>query len=200
MPDHSFVVDEEDAVVDVLEHARVPLEREALLLDLTDEDAPLDRPLERGDEVVAIDRLLDEVVRAAAKRLNRELALAVPGDHQRRCRRPELADLVQESEPVHAGHLHVADDRVVVGLLDALEGVDGRLRRVDLDAVHPQAERLRQRVEQRRVVVDEQDPRVHSSGSSGGCSSAKGSSITKVAPLPGRLSTEMSPPYSLRML
>ena len=200
MLDHTVVVDEEDAVVDVLEHPSMPFEREPLLLDLAVEGPQLDRPLERGDEVVAVDRLLDEVVSAAAQRLHRELTLPVPGDHQCRRRRAELADLMQQREPVHARHLDVADDGVVVGLLDSLEGVDGRLGRIDLNSVHPQPERFGERVEQRPVVVDEQDPRVHSSGSSGGCSSAKGSSITNVAPLPGRLVTEMSPAYSRRML
>ena len=86
-------VDEEDAVVDVLEHARVLLEREPLLLDLPVEPAQLDRALERGDEVLAVDRLLDEVVGAAAQRLHREVVLAVAGDQERRRLRPQLLDL-----------------------------------------------------------------------------------------------------------
>ena len=93
MPDNAPVVDEKDPVVDVFEHARVPLEREPLLLDLAIEPAKLDRALERGDEVVAVDRLLYEVIRAAAQRLDGEIASAVPGDHQRRGGRPDLTDL-----------------------------------------------------------------------------------------------------------
>jgi hypothetical protein len=73
----SFCVDQEDAVVDVLEHTRVLLESEPLLLDLPLEPPHVDRALERGDEVLAVDRLLHEVVRAAAQRLHREVVLAV---------------------------------------------------------------------------------------------------------------------------
>ena len=87
MTDHTGVVEEEDPVVDVLEHARVALERKPLLLHLAVEPPKLDRALERGDEVVPVDRLLDEVVSAAAQRLDGEITLAVPGDHQRRRRR-----------------------------------------------------------------------------------------------------------------
>jgi len=178
----------------------VALERQPLLLDLAVELAQRDGALERGHEVVAVDRFLNEVVGAAAQCLDGEIALAVAGDHQRRRRRPELADLLQQREPVHPWHLDVADDRVVVGLSDALERIHRGLRRVDLDSVHPQPKRFGKSVEQRRVVVDEQDPGAHCSGSSGGSSSANGSSTRNVAPLPGRLATEIPPPYSLRML
>ena len=117
------VVDEEDAVVDVLEHARVPLEREPLAFDLAVEPAHLDRALERGDEVVAVDRLRDEVVRAAAERPDGEVVLAVAGDQERRRSGPHLPDLLEQGEAVHPGHLDVGHDRVVVDLLDPLERV-----------------------------------------------------------------------------
>src|SRR5690348_15996204 len=45
MPDQPPVVVEKDSVVDIFEHARVPLERNPLLLDLTIESAKLDRAL-----------------------------------------------------------------------------------------------------------------------------------------------------------
>ena len=79
-----LLVDEEDAVVDVLEHSCVPLQLQPLLVDLAVEPADLDRTLQRGDEVVAVDRLLDEVVRAAAQRLDGQVVLAVAGDQQGR--------------------------------------------------------------------------------------------------------------------
>ena len=66
MLNHAVVVEEEDAVVDVLQDARVPFEGQPLLLYLAIEPAQLDRPLERSDEVVPVDRLLHEVVGSAA--------------------------------------------------------------------------------------------------------------------------------------
>ena len=93
--DHARVVDEEDAVVHVLEHARVPLEREPLPLDLAVEPAHPDRALERGDEVVAVDRLRNEVVRTAAQRPDGEIVLAVAGDQERRRSGPHLPDLAR---------------------------------------------------------------------------------------------------------
>ena len=118
--DDAVVVDEEDAVVHVLEHPRVPLQREALLVDAALEPAQLDRALQRCDEVVAVDRLLDEVVGAAAQGLHRQVVLAVPGDQHRRRLRAQLLDLAQHLEAVEAGHLDVADDGVVVGLADPI--------------------------------------------------------------------------------
>src|SRR5204863_7458440 len=144
-------------------------------------------------------RLLTEVVGAATQSLNGEVALAVPRDHQRRRPGSDLADLVEESEPVQTRHLDVADDCVVVDVLDPFERAEARVRSVDLDPVDAQPQRLGKGVEQRGVVVDEQDPCVHRSGSSSGASSANGSSIKNVAPSPGLLITEMSPPYSLRI-
>ena len=44
--DDAVVVDEEDAVVHVLEHPRVPLQREALLVDAALEPPQLDRALQ----------------------------------------------------------------------------------------------------------------------------------------------------------
>ena len=79
----------------------------------------------------------------------------------------ELVDLLEQRQPVHPGHLDVGHDRVVVDLLDPVDRVQGALGRVDRDRVHPEQDRLRQRLEQRGVVVDEQDPRpVHCSSSS----------------------------------
>src|SRR5205085_3825925 len=52
--DDAFVVDQEDAVVDVLEHAGVALERGLLVFDLPVEPAKLERAGEGRDEVVAV--------------------------------------------------------------------------------------------------------------------------------------------------
>ena len=74
--DDPRLVDQEDAAVHVLEHPRM-LEFDALLVDLPVESAHPDRAVERGDEVVAVDRFLDEVEGAAAQRLYRKIVLAV---------------------------------------------------------------------------------------------------------------------------
>ena len=201
MLDHAWVVDEEDAVVDMLEQAGVPLEREPLALDFPVEPAHPDRSFERGDEVVAVDRLRHEVVRSAAERPDGEIMLAVAGDQERRRAGPDLDDRLEQGEAVHPGHLDVGHDRVVVDLLDPLEGVRRGLRRVDLDALHAQEDRLGKRLEQRDVVIHEQDPRaLHRSRSSVTSSPIMGISTVKVAPPPGVLESEISPPCSLTML
>ncbi len=151
-------VDHEDTVPDVLEHVRLTLELQPLHFDAPREPAPLDRAGERGSEVVAVDRLLDVVVRAPAQSLDGEVVLAVTGDQDRRRVRPHALDLVQQREPVHPGHLDVGDDRVVVLVGDLPERVPGRVAGLDCELGQAQAERLGQRLQQSRVVVDDQDP------------------------------------------
>src|SRR5439155_125538 len=99
----------------------------------------------------------------------------------------------------------VLDDAVVVGLADPHERVCRVVGDVDLEPVEPQLQRPRERLEQRRVVVDDQDPAryrviVQNSGSSGGGPVMTGSWIRKLAPRPPFGSTEIRPPCSLRML
>src|SRR5262249_8988206 len=114
---------------------------------------------------------------------------------------PKPPDLLEQREPVHDRHLDVAHDRVVVDLPDPLERVRRRLRGVDLDPLRAEADRRRQRLEERDVVVDEQDPRlVHRSGSSGLSPPEAGTSTMNVAPPPGVGESEISPPCSLTML
>src|ERR671922_631414 len=200
--DRAWAVDEEDTVVDVVEQPGVLLEQGPLFGHLPVEPAHPDRPLQRRQEVVAIDRLLDEVERAAAERLDGEVVLAVAGDQQHGRPGPELPGLVQQREAVHPGHLDVADDRVVVDRADPVERGHRAVGRVDVDVRHPELQRLRERLEQRLVVVDEQDPGLvgHRIGASAGRSPPRGSSILNVAPLPGFDANEISPPCSLTML
>ena len=100
------------------------------------------------------------------------------------------------------GHLDVADDRVVVDLADALERDRPRSRQVSI--VMPFIRSLsasRQRLEQRGVVVDDQDPRlVHACSSPISASPAIGSSTWNVAPAPAGSTRVISPPCSLTML
>src|SRR5438093_4355908 len=67
---------------DGLQFVEVALQRQLLLLDPATERARLDRPAQRRDEVVPVDRLLDEVVRPGAQRMYHQFVLAVPRDHK----------------------------------------------------------------------------------------------------------------------
>ena len=113
-----------------------------------------------------VERLRDEVVRAFAKRPDGEVGPVRARDQDRRRSRPCLPDLFEQCEVVHPGHPDVGHDRVVIDFLDPFERIRACLGGVDSDSFHAEQDRLRQRLEQRDVFVDEQDPRVaHRSGS-----------------------------------
>src|SRR4029450_5683249 len=109
---------------------------------------------------------------------------------------PNILDLRQQGEAVHARELDVADDSVVVDLANAIQCVQRRLGGIDLDAVHPQGQRRGEGPGQRGVAVDEECPRVHSPASS----ASNGNSSSKIAPFPDRLRTVIWPPCSCTML
>ena len=153
------------------------------------------RARQRRHEVIPVDRLLDEVVGPAAESLNRQRVLAVPGDHQDGRVGPSRPDLGQERQTVHARHLDVDDDRLVLPSGDPVEGGRPRVGGVDRHAVHSEPERFGQRRQQGRVVVDDENVRRrHGSLVS---AAARGNCRRKVAPSPGRLTTEIVPPCSL---
>ena len=131
-----------------------------------------------------VDRLRHEVVGAAAKRPDGEVVLAVAGDQKRRRSRPHPPDLLEQREAVHPGHLDAGHDRVVIDFLDPLERIRARLRGVEADSLDAEQDRLRECLEQRDVVVDEQDP----------------ASLIGAVPAPFRSSTgaswpQVSPPW-----
>src|SRR2546430_1693513 len=99
------------------------------------------RAVQRRHEAIPVDRLLDEVVRAAAQAAQREVVLAVACDHQRGRVRPAPQDLGQERETVHARHPDIGDDRVVVPGADPLERRRRRVGRVHRDPAHSEPER-----------------------------------------------------------
>src|SRR4029450_1405367 len=109
---------------------------------------------------------------------------------------PNILDLRQQGEAVHARELDVADDSVVVDLADAIQCVQRRLGGIDLDAGHRQAPALGKRLEQPVVLVHDENPRVHSPASS----ASNGNSSSKIAPFPDRLRTVIWPPCSCTML
>src|SRR5256884_4004504 len=154
------------------------------------------RAVQRRHELIAVDRLLDEVVGAAAQGANREVFLAVACDHEGGRAGPAPQDLGQERETVHPGHPDIGDDRVVVPGADPVERRRRRVGRIYRDPIHSEPERLGKRLQQSRVVVDDENvQRCH--GAEGSLSAAKGNWMRNVAPSPGVLTTEIAPPCSL---
>ena len=156
---------------------------------------------QRCQEVLALDRLLDEIVGPATQGQHGEVVVTVPGDQQRRRLRAKCSDLSEQSEPVHPRHLDVGNDGVVVRGVDLTEGARRRIAGVDGDSLHPQLESLGKRLQQDDVVVHDQDTRhAHPAGCSDGSAVARGSSRTKVAPsAPSPFPNAIEPPYSLTM-
>src|SRR5256886_1360063 len=154
------------------------------------------RAVQRRHEAIPVDRLLDEVVRAAAQAAERYDFLAVACDLQRERVRLAPQGRGQERETVHPGHPDIGDDRVVVPGADPVERRRCRVGRVNRDPIHSEPERLGKRLQQGRVVVD--DGNVHRChGAEVSLSAGKGNWMRNVAPSPGVLATEIAPPCSL---
>src|SRR2546426_8388101 len=92
--------------------------------------------------MLPVDRLLDEVVRAAAEGPNREVVLAVARDHEDG--RVGLAppDLGQQGETVHPWHLDVGEDCVVVPGGHSVERGRCRVSRLHGHTAHSKPEGL----------------------------------------------------------
>ena len=115
----------------------------------------LERVARQQEHAVAVERLLEEVVRALLGRLDRRLDRAVARDHDDGQVGAALDDVAQDLHAVAAGHLDVEEDEA-----DVLARIDGRQpggavlgqHRVDLRALqrHPQ------RLAHARVVVDDE--------------------------------------------
>ena len=85
-----------------------------------DELALLARAADHIEKAVRLERLLDEVVGAAPHRLDRDLDIAMPGDHHDGQIRIELLDMAEQRHPVDALHLQVGDDNaIVIGVQDS---------------------------------------------------------------------------------
>ncbi len=185
---------------DALELRGVALERRLLLGHPALELADLHGATQRRDQVLAVERLLHVVVRAGAQRSHRKVVLPVPGDEQRGRVGPEDADLVQQREPVHARHLDVGHDDIVVGGEDALERGGGGVAHVHVRIRHAQPQRLGQRLEEGAVVVHHEhgDARRHGAPASAGVPpGARGSWMRNVAPRSGTRWSAIVPPWSL---
>ncbi len=98
----------------LLQFVRVALQYQLLLFYVAPLLGYLDRPVQRVNEIVPVDRLLNEVVGSAAEGINCECMVTVPGDHQGGRVGPPRAYLGQQRETVRPRHLDVGDYRVVV--------------------------------------------------------------------------------------
>ena len=143
---------------DGLELVEVALERHLLLPDPATQRTCLNRPAQRHDEVIPVDRLLDEVIGPTAERVYHQVVLGVPGDHQGGRVGPARPDLGQQLEAVHPRHLDVGHDRVVVAGRDPIEGSRCRVGRVHHHLAHSEPEGLGKRLQQGQVVVDDEHP------------------------------------------
>src|SRR3989454_370256 len=197
------VVDDEHARLfapqllrDLLQFDGAVLQGQLAVLHETVKRVRGNRAVQRRDELIAVDRLLDEVVGAAAQGANREVFLAVACDHEGGRVGPAPQDLGQERETVHARHPDIGDDRVVVAGGDPVERRHCRVGRVHRDPIHSEPERLGKRLQQSRVVVDNENvQRCH--GAEVSLSAGKGNWMRNVAPSPGVLTIEIVPPCSL---
>ena len=83
-------------------------------------------------ELVEVDRLREEVLRAELHRLDRGFDRAVGGEHDAEDAGPLRADLLEEREAVAAGHPHVGEQDVRGRLGALLQRGGGRIRRRDV--------------------------------------------------------------------
>src|SRR5207302_860936 len=142
-----------------LQFVRVAPERQLLLLRLVPQGGYLDRPPQRGNQILPVDGLLNEIVGSAAQGINRQRVVAVPSDHQGGRVGPPCPDLTQQRETVCPRHLDVGDDRVVFHAGDELESGPPGVGCVHRHALNAQPEALGKRLQQGGVVVDDEHAR-----------------------------------------
>ena len=111
---------------------------------------------------VGIERLLEEVERAALGRLDRGGDGAVPGDHDDLRAGVEIAKPGQRLQAVEPGHLHVEKDEVGTELGVDRDRLAAGRRHADLQLLVLQ--HLLQRLPDAGFVVDDQDPMTHGRG------------------------------------
>src|SRR5437867_8935471 len=134
--------------------------------------------------------------------MNRQRMLAKPGHYQGGCFGLARPDLGQERETVHARHLDVGDDRVVVPRDDPVERLCSRLGCLHGHPGHSEPQGLGKRLQQRRVVVNNKDEdarRRHGGEVSFVSAGARGRWMTNVAPSPGWLMTDIVWPRLLEI-
>ena len=156
------------------------------------------RVLDRQQQLVGRDRLLEEIGRAEPRRADRHVHRRLPRDHDDRRRHAELAQLGEHGQAVLPRHHDVGEDDVEALLLQ--ERYRARRLIADDRFVAGEAERARERRERRLIVVHDQHAR-HAEApfaASAFIASAcmRGSSRWNVEPRPRALSTQTRPPWS----
>ncbi len=124
---------------------------------LAAQPAGLERPADDDQQLVHVERLLDEVVGALLHRRDRDLDIAVTRDDDDRDAGVVALDRLQDLDPVHAAALQpdVEDDEIGRRLLHRREGAVCVVRRPRRVTLVPQ--QVRDEVADVRLVVDDQD-------------------------------------------
>ncbi len=124
---------------------------------LASEAASLERPLERQEDPLERERLLEEVVGAAFDRLDRRLHRPVPRDHHDRQVMASGADLVEDGKAVDVGEPDVEEEGAGRGAARLGEPAEDRRSVLELlHAIPLVAEDLGESSpDSRRVVADE---------------------------------------------
>ena len=113
--------------------------------------------LDAGDDLGEAERLGDVVVAAGAERLDLVLDRVLGGEEEDRGLEAALAEAAADLDPVEVGEHPVEHDQVGLGRRRRRSARRGRVRGLlDLEALV--AERGRDGVDDRRLVVDDEDP------------------------------------------
>src|SRR5207249_4503997 len=114
-------------------------------------------------ELLEVERLGDIREDAAGERLGRGSDVLIAGDHDDRDGDAESADLLEELEPAHPRHVHVEDDEVVPPSQEHHRRIGAVVGRRDLVGVPvlELLEELLEHLDDRALVVDDQDPLGH---------------------------------------
>ncbi len=140
-----------DRLADLVDRERV-LEPDVLVL----QPLAIEAALHDVNDLLHLERLEDVVVGPLLHRLDRRLDGAEAGHDDRDDRDALLADLLDQLEPTHVGHLQIRDDQVVAALVQLLEGQRAVLDGVDDVPLHGQE--VGQDLADHLLVVDDQDP------------------------------------------
>src|SRR5947208_14533688 len=130
------------------------------LLAATQRPAELDLGAERGEQAAVVPRLLNEVARAAAHRLNRAVDTGPGGHHDDRGRRVESLEPREQIESLRprsrvAGVVHVDQEGVEVALVEG--GEDGAGGGGALDLVALAFEKELERLQDVLLIVGNED-------------------------------------------
>ena len=112
--------------------------------------------LDARDDLGEAERLRHVVVAAGAERLDLVLGRVLRGQEEHRALEAARAEPPADLDPLDVGEHPVEDDQVGLGARDRGERVAAVVRLLDLVALV--AESGRDRVDDRRLVVDDEDP------------------------------------------